>query len=161
MDTHAHAAGRAPAAPAARVPLHVRLFSGILKAVVAAGVPMGYNGLITIRGRTSGQPRTAAVAIIPIGGSRWVWSPWGDVHWVKNLRAAGRATITVRRTEEEVTARELDAAQRVEFFRDVFAPFVRKIPFGVWFVRIVDGVNLNHPEDVATDRRVFELRPIH
>ena len=55
---------------AARVPRRVSLFSPILKFLVAAGVPMGFNGLITIRGRKSGLPRTAAVAIITVSGRR-------------------------------------------------------------------------------------------
>ncbi|MDQ6790679.1 MAG: nitroreductase family deazaflavin-dependent oxidoreductase, partial [Candidatus Dormibacteraeota bacterium] len=40
---------------------------------------MGPNGLITIRGRKSGLPRTTPVAIIEVSGRRWVWAPWGDV----------------------------------------------------------------------------------
>src|SRR4051794_39427579 len=135
MDIHAPHTTRPTAASAARAPLQVRLFSPILKALVSAGVPLGYNGLITIRGRKSGEPRTAAVAILPAADSRWVWAPWGDVHWVLNLRAAGRATITVRRRSEEVTATELNEAQRLGFFRDVLGPFARRIPFGVWFIR--------------------------
>ena len=70
------------------------------------------NGLITIRGRKSGQPRTTPVAIIDVDGRRWIWAPWGEVNWVRNLRAAGRATITVRRRDEEVRATELDQEGR-------------------------------------------------
>jgi deazaflavin-dependent oxidoreductase (nitroreductase family) len=142
---------------AARVPRSVSLFSPVLKFLLTAGVPLGANGLITIRGRTSGLPRTAAVAIIKVDGRRWVWAPWGEVHWVLNLRAAGRATITVRRQTEEVNATELDATERVGFFRDVLAPYARSIPGGVTFIRVMDGVDLNHPEDAADGRRVFEL----
>jgi deazaflavin-dependent oxidoreductase (nitroreductase family) len=148
---------------AARVPRQVSLFSAILKPLIAAGVPLGYNGLITIRGRKSGLPRTTPVAIIQVSDRRWVWAPWGEVHWVQNLRAAGRATITVRRREEEVTASELDPRQRVEFFRDVLGPLARSIPFGVSFIRIVDGVDVTDPATAAEGRRVFELhsaRPI-
>jgi deazaflavin-dependent oxidoreductase (nitroreductase family) len=144
----------------AAVPLSVKLFSPILKVLIAAGVPLGFNGLITIRGRKSGLPRTAAVAIIEVSGRRWVWAPWGDVHWVRNLRAAGRATITVRRQKEDVRATELDATQRVGFFRDTLSPLARGIPFGATFIRIVDGVDLNHPSDAAEGRAVFELHPI-
>jgi deazaflavin-dependent oxidoreductase (nitroreductase family) len=160
MEIHAPLTTGPTPAPAARAPLQVRLFSPILKALVTAGVPLGYNGLIAIRGRKSGQPRTAAVAILPTQGRRWVWAPWGEVHWVLNLRAAGRATITVRHRSEEVTATELNEAQRREFFRDVLGPFARSIPLGVWFVRIVDGVDLNDPEEAAKGTRVFELTPI-
>jgi deazaflavin-dependent oxidoreductase (nitroreductase family) len=145
---------------AAGVPLSVSLFSPILKFLLAAGVPMGFNGLITIRGRKSGLPRTTPVAIIAVSGRRYVWAPWGEVHWVRNLRAAGRATITMRRRKEEVTATELDATQRVEFFRDTLGPVARGIPFGVRFIRIVDGVDLDHPLEAAEGRPVFELHSL-
>jgi deazaflavin-dependent oxidoreductase (nitroreductase family) len=145
---------------AAGVPWTVSLFSPILRFLLAAGVPMGFNGLITIRGRKSGLPRTTPVAVIAVSGRRWVWAPWGEVHWVRNLRAAGRATITVRGRKEEVTATELDPTQRVEFFRDILGPVARGIPFGVWFIRIADGVDLDHPLEAAEGRRVFELHRV-
>ena len=141
------------------VPRRVRLFSPILKFLLAAGVPMGFNRLVTIRGRKSGLPRTTPIAVIEVSGRRWVWAPWGEVHWVRNLRAAGRATITVRGREEEVTAAELDPTQRVGFFRDVAGPVARGIPFGVWFIRIIDGVDLDRPLEAAEGRPVFELHP--
>jgi deazaflavin-dependent oxidoreductase (nitroreductase family) len=143
----------------ARVPRQVSLFSPILKVLLAAGVPLGLNGLITVTGRKSGLPRTTPVAVIPVAGRRWVWCPWGDVHWVRNLRAAGRATITVRGRREEVTATELDPSERVAFFRDVLGPVARGIPLGVWFIRVVDGVDLDRPVDAADGRVVFELHP--
>jgi len=147
--------GRAAAAPRL-----VTLWGPIAKFLLAAGVPLGPNALITIRGRKSGLPRTTPVAIIEASGRRWVWAPWGEVNWVRNLRSAGRATITVRRRTEEITATELNPTQRVEFFRDTLAPLAQGIPFGVSFIRIADGVDLNHPVEAAEDRRVFELHPV-
>jgi deazaflavin-dependent oxidoreductase (nitroreductase family) len=146
-------------ASTARVPLSVSIFSPILKFLLAAGLPLGFNRLVTIRGRKSGLPRTVAVAVITVSGRRWVWAPWGEVHWVRNLRAAGRATITVRGRNEEVRATELDPTQRVGFFRDVLGPLARSIPFGVTFIRIVDGVDVRRPDEAAESRRVFELHP--
>ena len=145
---------------AAGVPRRVSFLSPILQFLLAAGLPMGPNALITIRGRKSGLPRTTGVAIIQVSGRRWVWAPWGEVHWVRNLRAAGRATITVRHRTEEVRATELDPTQRVEFFRDILGPLARGVPFGVWFARIVDGVDLARPLEAAEGRRVFELHPL-
>jgi deazaflavin-dependent oxidoreductase (nitroreductase family) len=135
-------------------------FNPVARFLLAAGVPLGLNGLITVRGRRSGQPRTTPVAIIEVSGRRWVWCPWGDVQWVRNLRAARRATITARRREEEVAATELDPTQRVGFFRDVLGPLARGMPFGLWFFRIVDGVDLSDPVAAAEGRRVFELQPL-
>jgi deazaflavin-dependent oxidoreductase (nitroreductase family) len=141
-------------------PPHVLFFGRILKFLMVAGVPLGPNRLVTIRGRKSGLPRTTPLAVIEVSGRRWVWAPWGEVQWVRNLRAAGRATISTRRGAEEVRATELDPAQRVEFFRDFLGPLARSIPFGTLFIRVVDGVDLDHPVEVAKGRRVFELYPL-
>jgi deazaflavin-dependent oxidoreductase (nitroreductase family) len=145
-----------PAGP----PWWVTVFNPIARRVLATGVPLGFNGLMTIRGRRSGLPRTTPLAIIEVSGRRWVWSPWGEVHWVRNLRAAGRATIEVRGRKEDVSATELDPIQRVDFFRDVLGPAARRMPLGTWFIRAVDGVDLDHPVEEAEGRRVFELHPL-
>jgi hypothetical protein len=100
------------------------------------------------------------VAVIEVDGRRWVWAPWGDVHWVRNLRTAGRATITRRGRTEEVRATELDPEERVGFFRDTLGPLARTLPFGVTFIRIVDGVDLADPVAAAQGRPVFELHPL-
>jgi deazaflavin-dependent oxidoreductase (nitroreductase family) len=145
---------------AIRVPFHVRLFGPVLKALLVAGVPLGPNRLVTIRGRTSGLPRTAPIAIVKAGDRRWMWAPWGDVHWVRNLRAAGRATIAERGRIEEFTATELTQSERAAFFRDILRTYANGVPLGYWLVRIVDGVDLNRPDEIAADRRVFELHPL-
>jgi deazaflavin-dependent oxidoreductase (nitroreductase family) len=143
-----------------RPPRGINLFNAIAKPLLAAGLPMGFNGLLTVPGRTTGQPRTTPLAVIQDGDRRWVWAPWGEVQWVKNLRAAGRATITVRRHEETVRAVELDATERVAFFRDVLEPIARGLPGGVTFIRTFDGVDVTDPVAAATGRVVFELHAI-
>src|SRR5260370_9706376 len=147
-------------ATSGHVPTRVRLFGPILKFLLVAGVPMGFNGLVTIRGRKSGLPRTTALAIIAVGGRRWVWAPWGEVQWVRNLRAAGRATISVRGRTEEVSATELDPTERVGYFRNVLGPLARSIPFGVQLIPFTHGADLNDPVAAAQGRRVFELHPV-
>lgn len=144
-------------ARATSAPRWVTMFTPISRPLLAAGVPLGFNGLITIRGRKSGLPRTTPIAIIEVSGRRWIWSPWGDVQWVRNLRADRRATITVRGRTEEVDATELDAAERLSFFRDVLAPVAHGLRFGVTFIRVVDGVDVDRPTEAAEGRPVFEL----
>ena len=142
------------------VPAWIPWSAPLVKGLLAAGIWLGPNGLITIRGRTSGLPRTNPVSIIEVSGRRWIWAPWGDVQWVRNLRTAGRATITKRRRTEEVTATELDATERLGFFRDVYGPLIRSHRFAPTFIRIIDGVDVNDPMDAADGRHVFELHPV-
>src|SRR5437667_11451694 len=97
-----HRMGAAPVAPR-----YVTFFNLVAKRLLAAGVPLGPNGLLTVRGRKSDLPRTTPVAIIELSGRRWIWAPWGGSQWVRNLRAAGQATITVRGRKEDVRATEM------------------------------------------------------
>ena len=153
------AASAGGAAPGGVAPWHVRFFGKMLKAMIAAGIPLGFNRLVTIRGRKSGQPRTAALAVVEVEGRRWVWAPWGDVQWVQNLRVAGQATVTERNKKIDMRSTELDPTQRIGFFRDVLGPLARGIPLGYWFIRAVDGVDLRDPVAAADGHPVFELQP--
>src|SRR5262249_23232791 len=141
----------------AHAPRWVTMFTPLTRPLLAAGVPLLFNRLITSPGRTTGKPRTTPVAIIAVGGPRGVWAPRGDVNWARNRRAAGRATITYRRRQEEVTATELDATERVGFFRDVLEPLARSIRGGMWFIRTFDQTDLRKPAEAAEGRAVFEL----
>jgi deazaflavin-dependent oxidoreductase (nitroreductase family) len=110
-----------------------------------------------LRGRKTGEPRTTPVAVIQVGKRRWMWAPRGEVNWVRNLRAAGAGVLTVRGREIRVRATELNPKQRVGYFRNVLGPLARSVPFGTWFIRTVDGVDLDQPVDAAHGRPVFEL----
>ena len=142
-----------------RIPSWVPYFNWISKPLLRAGVPMGPDVLITIRGRKSGLPRTTPVSICESSGRRGLISPFGEVNWVRNLRAARRATITSGRSSEEVTAVELSPVEAAGFIRDVLAPVARRSRFGDWFVRHIDKIDYDHPEEAARGRPVFELYP--
>ncbi|HKB34073.1 MAG TPA: nitroreductase family deazaflavin-dependent oxidoreductase [Candidatus Dormibacteraeota bacterium] len=146
----------------ARVPSFVDLFNPLARRMLGAGLPMGPNALITIRGRKSGEPRTTPIALIEIEGRRWVSSPFGDVNWVRNLRASGEAALTIGRKQQSVTAIELSQEERLVFFRDLMGPFVRRIPLGLGRLLLgsVLGAKeiLDDPESAAVRHPVFELR---
>jgi hypothetical protein len=97
------------------------------------------------------------LTIVGMAGRRWLMAPYGDVNWVRNLREALCATITVRRRIEEVTAVELGSTETVAFFRDVLGRRVQRTRVGAWIVRHLDQIDLDHPEEAALGRPVFEL----
>lgn len=138
------------------VPGWIRFFNPIAKLLMAVGAPMGPDVLLTVRGRKSGLPRSTPVAVAQIAGRRWLISPFGEADWARNLRAAGRATLTDRRVAEEIVAVELSDAKRVEFYRDVLGPYARGNPFARWIVRNLDGIP-DDPVEAAKGRPVFEI----
>ena len=145
--------------PSTHVPSWVPYFNPIAKRLLAAGIPMGPNVLITVKGRKSGQPRSTPVTVIENAGRRGLISPFGEVNWVRNLRTAGHATITVNGRKEEVTAVELEQAEAVEFIRNVLAPHARRTWVGAWIVRNLDKIDFDNPEEAAKGRPIFEIYP--
>ena len=143
-----------------KAPGFVAVTNTVLGKLIGAGLPVGPNALITIRGRKSGKEFTTPVTLVEVGGRRWVQGAWGETNWVLNLRAAGEATVTAGRRREKVRAVELSSDEAVAFFRDVLGPYLRKVPFGRW----IAGSMLRSPEflddPVTAARRhpVFELK---
>ena len=89
------------------IPSIVHRLQPLVIAALRLGIPMGPNVLMTITGRTSGLPRTVPVAILRAEGREVVFSPFGEVAWVHNLRAAGRAEIRHGRSRRQVAAVQL------------------------------------------------------
>ena len=88
---------------------HMR--DSLIMSLLRAGVNMGTTSLLTVRGRKSGQPHTVPVRLIEQDGQRWLVAPYGVVQWVRNLRAAGTATLTRGRHSETISVAELPAQQ--------------------------------------------------
>ena len=141
-----------------RAPGWIALFIRIAKPLLAAGVPMGPDVLLTVRGRRSGLPRSTPVAVAEIDGRLWLISPFGRADWVANLRAAGRATITSGRRTEQLTVRELTRDEAIAYYRDVVNPYLRRTPLARWIVRNLDRIP-EVPESAADATVVFEIVP--
>ncbi|MDQ6772063.1 MAG: nitroreductase family deazaflavin-dependent oxidoreductase [Candidatus Dormibacteraeota bacterium] len=142
-----------------RVPNFVPLFNPVALRLMRLGVPLGPNALLSVRGRKSGVVRTTPVALVAVGDRRWVVGTFGDVNWVRNLRAAGEGVIGVGRRHEPVKAVELTGDQVAAFFADVMAPYIRRLPLGRWLLGSVLGAPdiLDDPVAAAAGRPAFEL----
>lgn len=145
--------------PSTGIPAWVPYFNVVARPLIALGVPPGPDILLTVRGRRSGKPRSTPVTLCQYGGRRGFISPFGETHWVRNLRAAGRATMSVGRRAEEVTVSELGPAEAAGFIRDVIAPQAKSSWLAEWFVRSVDRIDIDHPNEAAHGRPVFEIVP--
>jgi deazaflavin-dependent oxidoreductase (nitroreductase family) len=143
---------------AARAPWVVRTFDPILRGLLSRGLPMGPNSLLTVRGRKSGEPRTAAVAVLEIDGRLWIQGAYGEVNWVRNLRAAERGLLRVDGRDVPMRARALTTAEAETFFREELRTYVDHLP---WVWRMVAWVfgrePLKDPARAALRRPVFEL----
>ena len=143
-----------------RVPSFVGLFNPLTKRLLRTGVPLGPNALLTVTGRKSGVPRTTPVALVEVGGKRWIIGTFGEVNWVRNLRVAGEATIQVGKKSERINAVELTTTQASGFFADILSPYVRSLRVGSLLLSALGaGEILEDPDGAARRRPVFELQP--
>lgn len=145
-----------------QAPSIIRKSNSLTSRLLRAGLPMGPNLLLTVRGRSSGEPRTFPVAVVQVEGRRWIAGAYGDVQWTRNLRAAGEAELEAHGHAEHVRARELPRDEATVWFRDVFQPYVGRLPFagrlfGRAFFRLVGPEFMGDPERAAATRPVFEL----
>jgi len=144
----------------ARVPGFVPIFNPLASRLLRLGRLMGPNALLTVRGRKSGELRTTPVALVEVKGKRWVIGTFGDTNWVRNLRAAGEAVISVGRRRLQVQALELTQEQATQFFTEVLGPYVGQGLLKRLVLRILGGDDIvTDPVAAAAKRPVFELTP--
>jgi deazaflavin-dependent oxidoreductase (nitroreductase family) len=117
-------------APTFPIPTIVQRLNPLVRRLLAIGVPMGPNVLMTVRGRKSGKAYTFPVATLEVEGRQFLFSPFGDVQWVHNLRAAGEATIRRGRTDHRMTAVELTPEAAAPFLEAGLRPVLRTPLFG-------------------------------
>ena len=111
--------------------------------------------LLTVRGRKSGLPRTVPIVTLEQNGERYLISPYGIVDWVRNLRAAGEATLTRGRRSETVRATELPPKEAAIILRGD----IRRNPFARYY-----GVTTESPledfERATTTHPMFLLSSV-
>jgi len=139
---------------------YARFYNPIVSFLLRLGMPLGPQALLTVRGRNSGLPRTTPVALNEHGTGWLLVSVYGRVDWVKNLRAAGEATVTKRRRTFQVTTQEVPAEQAGPIVRDLLAslsPIVRPV-IGAYFTTDPSAPIAAWQEE-ARNHPVFILTP--
>ena len=110
---------------AAHVPGIVPLFNHVIRSFLRVGVPMGPVGLLTVKGRVTGRSRRNPVGLFKHDGRNYVFSTFGNVDWVRNLRASGQATIRRGFHKTQIFPVELTAEEAAPILKEAVAPFLR------------------------------------
>jgi deazaflavin-dependent oxidoreductase (nitroreductase family) len=85
--------------------------NAFMRSMLALGISLNGTTLLTVPGRKTGRPQSTPITMVEFDGQRYVQSPFGSVNWVRNLRAAGKATLSWGRRRETVMATELTPEQ--------------------------------------------------
>ena len=101
-----------------------RAGNGLVRMLLRLGLGPARTYLLTVKGRRSGAPRSTPVTLVEEGGRRWLVSPYGEVAWVRNLRATGRATLSRCGHTVEIAVREVGADEAAP----VLKMYVTRVP---------------------------------
>ena len=150
----------------------LRLVNPVFSRYLGVGLPGGPNALLEVRGRSSGRLYRTPVALLEFHDRRFVEAAFGEVGWVRNLRAAGQARITMGRRSAVLDAVEMAPDPAGAIMREALAPYERsrllrvvvgpdtRPPVGVLhYFRVRIDVTLDEYVAHARHHPVFELLP--
>jgi len=66
---------------------------------------------VTVQGRRTGTRDSTPVTLVEEGTNRWLVTPYNEMSWVRNARAAGQVTLSCDRQSEIVALVELGPAE--------------------------------------------------
>jgi hypothetical protein len=117
------------------------------------GIGPGSQRLLSIPGRTTGLLRTTPVAVVTVGGKRYLVAGYETSDWVKNARAAGWGIIGRGKASERVTLTELSPERGIQVLRE----FAHEVRGGRSFLTVkADGSDADFL-DASAHHPVFQL----
>lgn len=114
-----------------------------------------YRHILTVLGRRSGELRSTPVDVMTIDGRLYLVAPYGDVNWVRNVRAARDLSLSRAHEARTYAAEEVHGVQAV--------PILRKYLHDVPVTRAYWDVTEKSPDAAfaaeAQRHPVFQLTP--
>ena len=98
-----------------------KLANKMLGALLRRGAGPGFMRLLIVKGRRTGQEHSTPVVPVQGDDGRWLVAPFGEVGWVRNVRAAGQVTLRRGKLSETFTATEVAPADAVPVLRRYLA----------------------------------------
>jgi deazaflavin-dependent oxidoreductase (nitroreductase family) len=121
--------------------------------LVRLGLGPARTYLLTVTGRRSGTPRATPVTLVVEGGRRWLVSPYGEVAWVRNLRATRRATLSRGGRTDSIAVREVGVEEAVP----VLKLYVTRVPITRPYFDVKPESNLDAFRAEAPRHPVFAI----
>ncbi|HKW05421.1 MAG TPA: nitroreductase family deazaflavin-dependent oxidoreductase [Nitrososphaerales archaeon] len=90
-----------------RVNFTARAANAFVSFFLRLGLKFGSTALLTVKGRKTGIPRTNPVQIVYYERRRYLVAAYGQVNWVRNLRASHEAKLFHDRQSEVISVIEI------------------------------------------------------
>ena len=101
-----------------RVNAQVRFVNKMMTHMIRWNFAPPRTYLMTVRGRKTGKPYSIPVTLVEREGKRWLVSPYGEVNWVKNARAAGEISLFRGKKNELLKIQELGPKESAPILKE-------------------------------------------
>jgi deazaflavin-dependent oxidoreductase (nitroreductase family) len=131
-----------------------RLLNAVMRPLARRGLAGRHTYILTVRGRKTGRADSIPVILIE-DSERWLVSPYGEVGWVRNARAAGEVQISRAGRSERLRIDEATPEQSAPVLRQ----YLRRVPVARPFVDVTPDSSLADFVAQAPRHPVFRLTP--
>jgi deazaflavin-dependent oxidoreductase (nitroreductase family) len=132
-----------------------KLFNVLATAGLRVGVAPRGSYLLTTTGRKTGKRHTTPVWAFDHDGARFLVSPYGEVGWVHNARAASEVTLTRGRKSSTHTVTEVGPAEAAPILKR----YMKKVAVTRPFFDASKDAPVTAFEAEASRHPVFRLGP--
>jgi hypothetical protein len=129
--------------------------SRLNRPLLSLGIGPAPQHLLCISGRTSGIARVTPVAVLELGGSRYIVAGYAGAAWVRNARRAGQAELRRGRIAERVLMDEVPVAERAPILRE----FAHRVRGGRAFLTVAASASDEDFVKASSRHPVFRVRP--
>jgi hypothetical protein len=131
------------------------VFNWAVAAMTRAGISVWGSRVLRVKGRKSGEWRSAPVNLLAYEGNQYLVAPRGLTQWVRNLRVAKGGELMLGNKAQPFQAFEIADAEKIPILRAYLKRW--KAEVGVFF----RGVGPDSPEEslrrIAPDHPVFRV----
>ena len=131
------------------------VFNRAVAALTRAGVSVWGSRVLRVKGRSSGEWRSAPVNLLTYEGKQYLVAPRGQTQWVRNIRVSGTGELLLGSKAQPFRAVEIGDSEKIPILRAYLKRW--KAEVGVFF----SGVSADSPEPelrrIAPDHPVFRV----
>lgn len=138
-----------------RAPGWLKLLNPINRFMLRRGLGPAAQHLLSISGRKTGKTRTTPVALVTVGGERYVVAGFDGSDWVKNARAAGRGALRRGQEVEPVVLEEVPVGER----GTILETFARQVRGGRGFLTVPAKASPDAFAAAGVRHPVFHVSP--
>jgi hypothetical protein len=135
-----------------------RTFNRVPQGFARLGISIRGAQILAVRGRKSGELRTIPVNVLAFADRRYLVSPRGETHWVRNLRVSRSGELRLGKRHESFRVTELGDADKPPMLRAYLSKW--RLEVGIFFPGVTPRASEEEFRRIASGYPVFRIEPM-